>query len=52
MSDVRAYLDFLCAHPELHDTIKQLISCYPVSQVNAAFDDAKAGNNVKTLLVK
>jgi hypothetical protein len=52
MSDVRAYLDFLCAHPELHDTIKQLISCYPVSRVNAAFDDAKAGNNVKTLLVK
>ena len=52
MSDVRAYLDFLCAHPELHATIQQLASCYPVSEVNAAFDDAKAGNNVKTLLVK
>ena len=52
MSDVRAYLHVLCEHPELHDTIKALISQYPVSEVNQAFDDAKAGNNVKTLLVK
>jgi len=52
MSDVHAYLDFLCAHPELHDTIRSLGSKYKVEDVNLAFDDAKSGNNIKTLLVK
>ena len=52
MSDVHAYLDFLCAHPETHDTILKLGTHYKVSDVNAAFVDAKSGNNVKTLLVK
>lgn len=52
MSDVHAYLDFLCAHPETHETILKLGTHYKVSDVNAAFADAKSGNNVKTLLVK
>ncbi len=52
VSDVQAYLDFLCAHPELHDTVRKLASSYPVSKVNEAFADAKSGCNVKTLLVK
>ena len=52
MSDVHAYLDFLCAHPETHDTILKLGTHYKVADVNAAFVDAKSGNNVKTLLVK
>ncbi len=52
MSDVRAYLDFLCAHPELHSTILALTRRYAVSEVNRAFDDARAGGNIKTLLVK
>ncbi len=52
VADVRAYMDFLCAHEELHDTIRSLASAYTVSQVNEAFEDAKSGNNIKTLLVK
>ena len=50
--DVKAYLDFLAAHPELHAAIRSLATCYKVADVNAAFDDAKARRNVKTLLVR
>ncbi len=50
VSDVRDYMTFLCRHPELHDTIRALGNYYPVEQVNEAFADAKAGNNIKTLL--
>ena len=50
--DVEAYLQFLCEHPELHDTIRALGKKYKVEDVNAAFDDAKTGNNIKTMLVK
>lgn len=52
MSDVHAYLDFLCAHKEIHEMILALGSHYKVSEVNEAFVDAKSGNNIKTLLVK
>ena len=52
MTDVHAYLDFLCRHPEIHQTILALGSHYKVDEVNAAFVDAKSGNNIKTLLVK
>lgn len=52
MIDVREYLDFLVAHPELHDCIRALGSKYAVADVNLAFDDAKSGNNIKTMLVK
>ena len=50
--EVEAYLQFLCEHPELHDTIRALGKKYKVEDVNAAFDDAKTGNNIKTMLVK
>ncbi len=52
MVDVREYLSFLCDHPDCHDTIRALGSCYPVEQVDQAFADAKAGKNIKTLLVR
>ncbi len=52
VSDVKDYLSFLCAHPELHDTVRALASYYPVERVNEAFADAKSGRNVKTLLVR
>lgn len=52
VTDVNAYLDFLCAHKETHATILKLGNKYKVEDVNLAFDDAKAGNNVKTILVK
>ena len=52
MVDVRKYLEFLCANPQTHDTIKALGSLYSVSDINQAFDDAKARKNIKTLLVK
>lgn len=52
IKDVEYYLQFLCEHPELHDTIRALGSAYTIEQVNEAFADAKSGNNIKTLLVK
>lgn len=52
MIDVKKYLEFLCAHPELHDAIRKSASKYSVENVNEAFEDAKAGKNIKTMLVK
>lgn len=52
MCDVRKYLAFLSANPDLHSSIEALGSHYPVANINEAIRDAKAGNNVKTLLVK
>ena len=51
VSDVKAYMAFLCDHPELHDTIRALADYYPIDAVNEAFADAKLGKNVKTLLI-
>ena len=50
--DVEAYLNFLKEHPELHETIWEMASAYPVSQVNQAIGDSAAGKNIKTVLVK
>ena len=52
ISDVRAYLEFLSAHPELHEIVSGMAARYPISEVNRAFDDAGAGKNIKTVLVK
>ncbi len=52
MVDVKDYLTFLCEHPEVHANIRALGSHYPIDAINEAFADAKAGKNVKTLLVK
>ncbi len=51
VSDVEAYLKFISKHTELHPVISSLITAYPLNEVNRAFDDAKAGRNVKTVLV-
>ena len=50
--DVKAYLEFLVAHPETHANIRKLGARYEIAGINEAFADAKAGKNVKTLLVK
>ena len=52
MIDVKDYLAFLTAHPALVSCIRDLATCYPVSETNKAFEDALAGKNVKTVLVK
>ena len=52
MCDVRHYLDFLAAHPELHEKIKALGTGFKVFEINEAIAYAKARKNVKTLLVK
>ncbi len=49
--DVRAYLDFIAAHPELHKEIVSAAACYKVEDINKAFEDAKCGKNIKTMLV-
>ena len=50
--DVKDYLAFLTAHPALAACIRDLATCYPISETNKAFEDALAGKNVKTVLVK
>lgn len=50
--DVKKYLEFLEGNPDLHPLIKQLGNKYKIDDINEAFADAKAGNNIKTLLVK
>ncbi len=52
VSDVKTYLDFLCANPNLHPTILKLGNKYTIDQINEAFADARNKNNIKTLLVK
>lgn len=52
MIDVKDYLAFLEANPALVPVIRDLATCYPVSEANKAFEDALAGKNVKTVLVK
>ena len=51
MIDVRDYLAFLEQNPALTATIRELATCYPISETNKAFEDALAGKNVKTVLV-
>jgi L-iditol 2-dehydrogenase len=50
ISDVKAYLAFLKTNPQLHENILSLASCYKVEDVNLAFDAAKSGKNIKTML--
>lgn len=52
MIDVKDFLAFLTRHPALCACIRDLATCYPVSDTNKAFEDALAGKNVKTVLVK
>lgn len=52
VSDVKDYLTFLVEHPAYHDIIRRMAGRYAIEDVNAAFADAKAGKNVKTVLVK
>lgn len=52
VSDVQTYLEFLQSHPDTHETIASLASCYSVEDINKAFADAMAGKNVKTMLIK
>ncbi len=49
--DVRAYLAFLEAHPELLGKILALAAKYKVEEVNAAFSDMEKRRNIKTVLV-
>ncbi|MBE6756986.1 MAG: hypothetical protein E7552_00340 [Ruminococcaceae bacterium] len=50
--DVHDYVAFLEKNPDLSPAIAALGAAYPVEKVNEAFADAKAGKNIKTLLVK
>ncbi len=50
--DVKKYLKFLSENKDLQKTILKLGTFYKIEDTNKAFDDAKSGKNVKTLLVK
>lgn len=51
MDDIRTYVAFLQANPDLAAKFRDLIAAYPVGKVNEAFADIRAGKNIKTLLV-
>ena len=51
MDDIRTYLSFLESHPALTAQFLRTVTAYPVSKVNEAFADIRAGKNIKTLLV-
>ena len=51
VTDVQAYLAFLQQHPELHETILDTVTAYPVTEINRAMADCAAGRNIKTVLV-
>ena len=50
--DVKDYLAFLESNPDLHPAIEACATKYALEDVNQAFADAKAGKNLKTVLVK
>ena len=50
--DVQDYLAFLASNPDLHPIIEKCATKYAIEEVNQAFADAKAGKNLKTILVK
>lgn len=52
LSDVHQYLEFLQKNPDLVHGIAELITAYPLQDINKAFDDAKVGKNIKTILVR
>ena len=49
--DVREYVAFLAAHPDVAEKIGALATKYPVREVNRAFEDMGKRRNIKTLLV-
>ncbi|NLM77370.1 MAG: alcohol dehydrogenase catalytic domain-containing protein [Ruminococcaceae bacterium] len=51
VSDVKNYLGFLQTIPQLHECIESLARTYTVEQINEAIEDAKAGKNIKSMLV-
>ena len=48
--DIVQYLAFIEAHPQFHEIVSSLASCYTVEDANCALEDAGAGKNIKTLL--
>lgn len=50
-SDVYAYVDFLCEHPELHAAIAATATDYPLEKINEAYADLEARRTTKALLV-
>lgn len=51
VEDVNLYLLFLCEHKQLHEKILRLGTRYSIEEINLAFEDAKSGNNIKTMLI-
>ena len=49
--DVEKYIEFLQGNAQLHGIIKRLYKTYRLEDINKAFDDAKSGGNIKTILV-
>ncbi|MBE6870497.1 MAG: hypothetical protein E7491_00915 [Ruminococcaceae bacterium] len=52
MCDVKSYIDFLIANPQLHEKMLALGTFYKVEDINKAYEDIAKGLNVKSVLVK
>lgn len=51
IADIEEYVRFLEANKDIHPVIDSMISEYPLNEINRAFEDAKQGRNVKTILI-
>jgi threonine dehydrogenase-like Zn-dependent dehydrogenase len=51
VSDVENYLKFIQNNPQVHSCIRSLANGYRVEDINLAIEDAKLGNNIKTMLI-
>jgi len=51
LADVAAYLQFMQNSPALYDTIRDMLTLYPLEKINDAFRDAEQHKNCKAMLV-
>lgn len=49
--DVKDYISFLEANPDVAETAKSLATCYKIADTNKAIEDAKQRKNIKTVLI-
>ena len=51
MADLKTYVDFLAAHPDLQALFAEVVQKYPLKKANEAMQDAAAGKAVKAVFV-
>ncbi len=50
LTDVQAYIAFLQKNPQILPQLAKMYTAYPLAEINQAFDHAKSGKNIKTII--